>query len=106
MKCLEKDRNRRYESANSLAADITRYLNDEPVQARPPSTMYRFRKFARRNKAAVVMAMVVGSALLLTVAGLAVSTVRIARQQRATEQQATGEPPAGRPGGRPSTRAA
>ena len=63
MKALEKDRNRRYESANSMAADIERYLNDEPVQACPPSAMYRFRKFARRNKAAVVMAMVVGSAL-------------------------------------------
>jgi WD40 repeat protein len=67
-----------------LAADIERYLNDEPVEACPPSTMYRFRKFARRHKAAVIMATVVGSALLLTVAGLAVSTVLITREQRAT----------------------
>ena len=85
MKALEKDRNRRYDSANSLAADIERYLNDEPVQACPPSALYRFRKFARRNKAAVVMATVIGSALLLTMAGLAVSTVLIAREQRTTE---------------------
>ena len=85
MKALEKDRNRRYETANSFAADIERYLNDEPVQACPPSAMYRFRKFARRNKAAVVMATVIGSALLLTLAGLAVSTVLITREQRATE---------------------
>ena len=85
MKALEKDRNRRYETANSLAADIERYLNDEPVQACPPSAMYRFRKFARRNKAAVVMAIVIGSAVLLTMAGLAVSTVLITREQRATE---------------------
>ena len=85
MKALEKDRNRRYETANSFAADIQRYLNDEPVQACPPSAMYRFRKFARRNKAALVMAMLVGSAILLAVAGLAVSTVLIAREQRTTE---------------------
>ena len=85
MKCLEKDRNRRYETASALAMDIQRYIADEPVLARPPSTRYRFRKFARRNKSALVMATVVGSALLLTVAGLAVSTVRIARQNRTTE---------------------
>ena len=85
MKALEKDRNRRYETANSFADDIQRYLNDEPVQACPPSAMYRFRKFARRNKAALVMAMFVGSAILITVAGLAVSTVLIAREQRVTE---------------------
>ena len=52
MKALEKDRNRRYETANGLAADLRRYLDDEPVQACPPSAWYRFRKFARRNKAA------------------------------------------------------
>jgi serine/threonine protein kinase/tetratricopeptide (TPR) repeat protein len=50
MKALEKDRNRRYESASALAADVQRYLHDEPVQACPPSAAYRFRKFARRNK--------------------------------------------------------
>ena len=50
MKCLEKDRNRRYETANGFAADVERYLNDEPVKACPPSARYRFRKFARRNK--------------------------------------------------------
>jgi serine/threonine protein kinase/tetratricopeptide (TPR) repeat protein len=51
MKCLEKDRNRRYETASSFAMDIQRYLGDEPVLACPPSGWYRFRKFARRNKA-------------------------------------------------------
>ena len=85
MKALEKDRNRRYESANALAQDIERFLNDEPVQACPPSTIYRFRKFARRHKAAVVMATVVSSALLLTVVGQAVSMVLITREQQATE---------------------
>src|SRR5256884_2756448 len=53
MKCLEKDRNRRYETANGFAADVQRYLADEPVQACPPSALYRFRKFARRNKIAI-----------------------------------------------------
>src|SRR5207247_2445614 len=56
MKALEKDRNRRYETANGFAADVLRYLADEAVEACPPSAMYRFRKFARRNKAALVTA--------------------------------------------------
>ena len=51
MKALEKDRNRRYETANGFALDVQRYLRDEPVQACPPSAGYRFRKFLRRNKA-------------------------------------------------------
>jgi serine/threonine protein kinase/Flp pilus assembly protein TadD len=55
MKALEKDRNRRYESANGLAQDVQRYLTDEPVLACPPSTWYRFRKFARRNKMALAL---------------------------------------------------
>src|SRR5205807_5347264 len=59
MKALEKDRNRRYESANAFAADVQRYLADEPVLACPPSAMYRFRKFVRRNKAALATASVV-----------------------------------------------
>ena len=57
MKALEKDRNRRYETASGFAADIERYLHDEPVQACPPSAAYRFRKFARRNKAALIAAL-------------------------------------------------
>jgi eukaryotic-like serine/threonine-protein kinase len=54
MKALEKDRNRRYETANGFAADVQRYLDDETVQACPPSAWYRFRKFARRNKAVLM----------------------------------------------------
>src|SRR5262249_30354973 len=53
MKALEKDRNRRYGTANGFAADIVRYLSDEPVEACPPSSAYRFRKFARRNRGAL-----------------------------------------------------
>src|SRR6059036_2334514 len=63
MKTLEKDRNRRYPTANGFAADVQRYLNDEAVQACPPSAAYRFRKFARRNKAALGMGSVVVLAL-------------------------------------------
>src|SRR5262249_37171440 len=51
MKALEKDRGRRYETASSLALDIQRYLNNEPVVARPPSRWYRLQKLVRRNRA-------------------------------------------------------
>ena len=56
MKCLEKDRTRRYDTANGLAADLKRHLTNEPVLARPPSTTYKFLKFARRNKSAFAAA--------------------------------------------------
>lgn len=72
MKCLEKDRTRRYETASGLAEDVRRYLADEPVEACPPSASYRFRKFARRNKRALTTAALLGVMLLAvlgTVAG-------------------------------------
>jgi serine/threonine protein kinase len=56
VKALEKDRTRRYETANALATDVSRFLGDKPVSAGPPSASYRFRKFARRNKTALGMA--------------------------------------------------
>jgi Tfp pilus assembly protein PilF len=65
MKCLEKDRNRRYETASALARDIERNRHDEPVQACPPSVWYRFRKFARRRRAALATA---GLVFLLLIA--------------------------------------
>jgi WD40 repeat protein/serine/threonine protein kinase len=77
MKCLEKDRNRRYLTASSLAADIERYLSDEPVQACPPSSWYRFRKFARRNKGAIAIASVASTAAIMLVVGLVISLVLI-----------------------------
>jgi len=79
MKALEKDRSRRYETANGFAMDLQRYLADEPVQACPPSAAYRFRKFARRNKGALAAG---SSAALVVLVGsvfLAVSNVLIAR---------------------------
>jgi eukaryotic-like serine/threonine-protein kinase len=71
MRALEKDRNRRYESASAFAADVQRYLADEPVQACPPSAWYRFRKFARRNKGMLAAAGTIAAALMLAVASLA-----------------------------------
>ena len=61
MKALEKDRRRRYETANDFAADVMRHLTDQPVEACPPSAWYRFAKFARRNRAALTTAAVVGA---------------------------------------------
>ena len=63
MKAMDKDRDRRYETANDLAADVERYLHDEPVQACPPSAAYRFTKFARRNRAALVTSALVALAV-------------------------------------------
>jgi serine/threonine protein kinase/tetratricopeptide (TPR) repeat protein len=82
MKCLEKDRNRRYETANSLVADLRRHLNHEPVAAGPPSIGYRLRKAARRNRAALVTVAVLATALM---AGTAVSTWEAIRAMKAEE---------------------
>src|SRR5207249_11752027 len=88
MKCLEKDRNRRYETANGLAYDIHHYLHDEAVEACPPSAGYRFRKFVRRNKVALGTAGLVTLALLL---GMAVASWQALRATRAvaSEKQAS-----------------
>jgi tetratricopeptide (TPR) repeat protein len=80
MKALEKDRNRRYETASAFAADIERHLHDEPVQAGPPSAAYRFRKFARRNKAALTTAALLCIVLIL---GTLISTWQAVRATRA-----------------------
>jgi serine/threonine protein kinase/tetratricopeptide (TPR) repeat protein len=91
MKALEKDRNRRYETANALVGDVRRHLNHEPVEAGPPSTWYRLRKAARRNRAALVTGAVVASAL---VAGTAVSTwaaIRAIRAEKLAEARLDGE---------------
>ena len=81
MKALEKDRNRRYETANGLAADLRRYLDDEPVQACPPSAWYRFGKFARRNKAALTM-----TAVLLVAATVATAALGWTLRDRAARR--------------------
>ena len=71
MKGLEKDRQRRYDTASGLAADLKRHLGNEPVTARKPSLGYVFQKFARRHK--VVLATAACFALLLIVSAGAVS---------------------------------
>src|SRR5262249_20265688 len=89
MKALEKDRNRRYETANGFAMDVQRYLADEPVQACPPSGWYRFRKFARRNKAGLAVAAIVLFFLVLLGSGIGWAVRdRSAQEAEAARQQA------------------
>jgi serine/threonine protein kinase/tetratricopeptide (TPR) repeat protein len=76
MKCLEKERNRRYETASGLALDLKHYLNDEPVQACPPSARYRLHKFARRNRVAILTASLVAAALIVGTVASALWAVR------------------------------
>ncbi|HJT33051.1 MAG TPA: tetratricopeptide repeat protein [Pirellulales bacterium] len=84
MKCLEKDRDRRYETANGLAADVRRYLKDEPVLAGPPSPWYRLRKFAWRNRLGVAAALSI--LLLILSLGVVVGWQRkLANEQTARE---------------------
>ena len=80
MKALEKDRNRRYETANGFAADVQRYLADEPVQACPPSAGYRLRKFARRNKRALATAGLLGVVLFVALGAIIASALWAAVQ--------------------------
>src|SRR5437016_2869045 len=89
MKTLEKDRNRRYETAKDFAMDVQRYLADEPVQACPPSVGYRLRKFARRNKRGVLTASVVAVAVAALVAGTLLLQQEQARTAEARAQAAT-----------------
>ncbi len=84
MKSLEKDRNRRYETANGFAQDIQRYLADEAVQACPPSAWYRFRKFSRRNKTGLTAA---GLVLVALVLGTGISTWQAIRATRAVDAE-------------------
>jgi len=82
MKALEKDRERRYETANGVAADIERYLSDEPVLACPPSAAYRFKKFAQRNKATIAAILLIALALILGLVGTSSQAVRATRAER------------------------
>jgi tetratricopeptide (TPR) repeat protein/serine/threonine protein kinase len=83
MKCLEKDRERRYESASALALDVRRYLADEPVLARRPSAGYRLRKFARRHKGRLV----VGGLVLVCLVALAGLVVDQAARERTLHEK-------------------
>ena len=81
MKALEKDRQRRYETANGLAMDVRRYLSGEAVLAAPPSTSYRFKKFVRRNRVMVTAGGAVAAALLIGMVAFAWQA-EVAREQR------------------------
>lgn len=85
MKAIEKDRSLRYESVDALAADLNRYLSDEPVLARPQSAVYRFKKFARRNRAALGAAL---GMLLLLVGGVVGTSVGMVRALAARDREA------------------
>jgi serine/threonine protein kinase len=88
MKCLEKDRNRRYETAIALVQDVESYLSDLPVQARPPSAAYRLRKFARRNRVALTMVSLVALALVgIGAAGILAYFNRLGEDQRRADQK-------------------
>ena len=94
MKALEKDRERRYESASTFAADVERHLDGDAVQACPPSTVYRFRKFARRYRAAITTAVVFLALLLAGIVGTTWQMLRAidaeaiaAAQTRSAQQQ-------------------
>ena len=91
MKCLEKDRSRRYETANGLARDVERYLADEKVEACPPSAGYRLHKFVRRHRGPVLAASI---SFLLLVGGIAGTTwglIRADRARKAAADRAEGE---------------
>jgi hypothetical protein len=88
MKALEKDRKRRYQTANGLAMDISRHLNNEPVVARPPSRTYRLQKLVRRNKGIFAA---IGAVALALIAGFAVSTWMFLRERVARERAVAAE---------------
>ncbi|MEZ6121148.1 MAG: serine/threonine-protein kinase [Pirellulaceae bacterium] len=91
MKAMEKDRTRRYESAGALAEDITRCLQQEPVRAAPPSALYRLRKMARRNAAAIVTVALISAILVVATAvstWQAIRASRLAALNAASQQEA------------------
>ena len=89
LRALEKERTRRYDSVASFAADLRRHLDDEPVSAGPPTVRYRLSKFVRRNRAAVLVATLLTSALLLGLAGAAIGLVSARRSADEAEKART-----------------
>jgi serine/threonine protein kinase/tetratricopeptide (TPR) repeat protein len=88
MKCLEKDRGRRYATASGVASDLQRHLTNEPVSARPPSAAYRFQKFIRRNK----LVFAAGSAIVVAlVIGLGISTWMFLQEKEARRRAVAAE---------------
>jgi len=83
MKCLEKDRDRRYETAEGLALDVRRHLSGEPVEAAPPSRVYRVRKFVRRHRIGVLSSAAIFLALVLGIIGTSLALKRAVEAERA-----------------------
>jgi serine/threonine protein kinase len=81
MKCLEKDRTRRYGTANGLAADIERHLKNEPISARPPGNIYSILKFGRRNRGALAVGGALGMGMVAALIVLAIGNVRIRNER-------------------------
>jgi eukaryotic-like serine/threonine-protein kinase len=88
MKCLEKDRERRYESAAALAMDVKRHLNNEPVLAGPPSTIYRLKKFVRRNRASVLAGSSIAAVLVIATCVSILFALDAIESERRAEAQA------------------
>ncbi|MCB1183938.1 serine/threonine protein kinase, partial [bacterium] len=88
MKAIEKERDRRYETANALALDIGRHLAFQPVLAGPPSTAYRMRKFVRRNRTGVAAGAVVGVAVVLGIFGTTAGLIRAVRAEKQARVEA------------------
>jgi eukaryotic-like serine/threonine-protein kinase len=88
MRCLEKDRARRYETANGLAEDIQRYLANEPIAARPPAKLYRLQKAVRRNKTAFLFAIAAAVVLIVAAAISLRQAIRATRAERTQAQTA------------------
>ena len=91
MKCLEKDRGRRYGTADALAADVGRYLADEPVSAGPPDRAYRARKFARRHRGLLAAAGAVAAAVLVGLGLATAGFVQASRQRDAARRAQAAE---------------
>ena len=87
MKCLEKDRTRRYETASGLARDVERYLKDEPVEACPPTLGYRLRKAYRKNRGPVIAASIVLFVLLAGIIGTSAGLIQANRARRGEIEQ-------------------
>ena len=87
-KALEKEHGRRYSTADALAADIDRFLHNEPITARPTSTLYQMNKFARRHRGLVGGLLSTGLILLVAVIGLSLSSFRLARSEASAQRRA------------------
>jgi serine/threonine protein kinase/tetratricopeptide (TPR) repeat protein len=87
IKALDKDRSRRYETANALAMDIQRFLAHEPVSASPPSVSYRLRKFTRRHRGPVIAGLLVVAVLVVGIVGTSIGMMRSIRAEARAKQQ-------------------